>query len=78
MDEAGDLLFATMDYVRWLGIEPEVALEFANSKFARRFRYVERKVWESGKPMTDYTLAELDQFWREAKRATTPSGDSSE
>lgn len=78
LDEAGDLLFATMDYVRWLGIEPEVALEFANSKFARRFRYVERKVWESGKPMTDYTLAELDQFWREAKRATTPSGDSSE
>ena len=75
LDEAGDLLFATMDYVRWLGVDPEVALEFANSKFARRFRYVERQVWERDKPMKAYTLAELDDFWREAKQATKSPHD---
>ncbi|MFZ4814809.1 MAG: nucleoside triphosphate pyrophosphohydrolase [Phototrophicaceae bacterium] len=70
LDEAGDLVFAVVDLLRWLDIEAEVALEAANAKFARRFRHVERQVFESGKPMKDYTLEALDQFWRAAKKAT--------
>ncbi len=67
LDEAGDLLFAAVDLLRYLKLDPEVALEAANAKFARRFRHVERRAWESGKPMRDYTIDELDVWWREAK-----------
>lgn len=69
LDEAGDLVFATVDLLRWLKVDAEVALEAANAKFAKRFRYVERRVHDSGKPMSDYSLEELDKFWREAKQA---------
>jgi len=68
-DEAGDLVFAVVDLLRYLKIEAEVALEAANAKFARRFRYVERKAYDSGQPMSSYTLDELDVWWREAKQA---------
>lgn len=66
-DEAGDLVFAVADLLRYLKIDAETALEAANAKFARRFRHVEQRVQESGKPMSEYTLDELDVFWREAK-----------
>jgi tetrapyrrole methylase family protein / MazG family protein len=66
-DEAGDLLFAVVDLLRWLRVESEVALQGTNAKFARRFKHVERRVWESGKAMDAHTLDELDVFWREAK-----------
>ncbi len=63
--EMGDLFFALVNWSRWLNIEPENALREANKRFARRFAYVEQSASE--KPMTEYTLAELDVFWDEAK-----------
>jgi tetrapyrrole methylase family protein / MazG family protein len=74
LDEAGDLLFAVVDLLRWLDIEPEVALQSTNSKFARRFQYVERRVYASGKPMSDHTPAELDRLWEEAKQQDKADG----
>lgn len=65
--EAGDLLFAVVNWLRWLKVEPESALREANAKFYRRFRYVEEAVADKGKPMKDYSLAELDALWDEAK-----------
>lgn len=49
-------------------IDPEMALKKANEKVYRRFEYVEKRVAESGKPFTDFTLAELDEFWNEGKK----------
>ena len=68
LDEAGDLMFAAVDVLRYLEIDPEVALEHTNEKFARRFRYVERRVYDIGKQMRDFSLDELDVFWQEAKK----------
>jgi tetrapyrrole methylase family protein/MazG family protein len=65
--EAGDLLFAVVNWLRWLKIEPESALREANAKFYRRFRYVEEKAAATGKPMKAHTLVELDAWWDEAK-----------
>jgi tetrapyrrole methylase family protein/MazG family protein len=65
--EAGDLLFAVVNWLRWLKVEPESALREANAKFYRRFRYVEAAVAATGKPMQEHTLAELDGLWNEAK-----------
>jgi uncharacterized protein YabN with tetrapyrrole methylase and pyrophosphatase domain len=56
-----------VNWARWLKVEPETALRDSNRKFYRRFRYIEEQVAASGKAMTDYTLAELDAWWNEAK-----------
>lgn len=66
-DEFGDLLFALINYARFIDINPEDALERTNKKFIRRFNYIEEKVNETGKSMHDMTLAELDVYWNEAK-----------
>ncbi|GAP43528.1 MazG family protein [Lentimicrobium saccharophilum] len=68
-DEFGDLLFALINYARFIDVNPEDALERTNKKFIRRFNYIEQKVNETGKSMHDMSLAELDVFWNEAKAA---------
>ena len=65
--ELGDLLFAITNYARHKGFEPEVALTGTNDRFASRFAYVEEQVISSKKDWKEFTLAELDQFWDEAK-----------
>lgn len=66
--EMGDLFFALINYSRFLGVEPEAALERTNKKFINRFQYLEKKAAEIGKRLSDMTLAEMDVFWNEAKR----------
>lgn len=65
--ELGDLLFAIVNYSRFIGINAEDALEKANQKFIRRFNYVEEQVEKSQKGWQDYHLTQLDEFWNEAK-----------
>ena len=65
--EMGDLLFVLVNWARWLNIEPENALRDTNAKFYRRFSYIEQQAQAQGKPMTAYTLSELDAWWDEAK-----------
>jgi tetrapyrrole methylase family protein / MazG family protein len=68
-DEIGDLLFAVVNWARWLEIDPEAALRRANAKFASRFAQVEAAVQAQGKEMHALTLPELDRLWEEAKKA---------
>jgi tetrapyrrole methylase family protein/MazG family protein len=67
--EVGDLLFALVNYARWLEIDPEAVLRQANRRFARRFENVEQAAAESGRPMTEMDLDELNALWESAKRA---------
>ncbi|HTA61702.1 MAG TPA: nucleoside triphosphate pyrophosphohydrolase [Bacteroidia bacterium] len=67
-EEFGDLLFALINYSRFLNISPETALEKANKKFIRRFEFIENKIKEQGKSITDSNLTEMDGFWNEAKK----------
>ncbi len=64
-EEFGDLLFALVNYGRYLKIEPETALERVNKKFKKRFEYIEHK---AQKPLWDMTLGEMDALWNEAKK----------
>ena len=66
--EFGDVLFSMVNYARFLNINPENALERTNKKFSKRFKYLESKAKDLGKPLRDMTLAEMDIFWEEAKR----------
>jgi XTP/dITP diphosphohydrolase len=66
-NEFGDLLFALVNYARFLDINPDEALEKTNKKFVKRFQYIEKKASESGKAINNLSLAEMDVFWNEAK-----------
>lgn len=66
-EEFGDLLFALVNYARFVNINPEEALERTNKKFIRRFRFMEDRVNHEGKNLSDMSLEEMDLFWNEAK-----------
>jgi MazG family protein len=67
--EFGDVLFALVNYARFIDINPEDALERTNRKFIRRFQYVEQGARNSGKALHQMSLEEMDVFWNEAKDA---------
>lgn len=63
-DEFGDILFALVNYARFMNIDPEIALERTNKKFKRRFEYVEQN---APKPLIEMSLEAMDELWNEAK-----------
>jgi tetrapyrrole methylase family protein/MazG family protein len=67
-EEFGDLLFGLVNYSRFLGVNPELALRGTVDKFIRRFQYIERQLRSRGRDIHSSTLAEMDQLWNEAKR----------
>ncbi|MDR1862672.1 MAG: nucleoside triphosphate pyrophosphohydrolase [Treponema sp.] len=67
-EELGDLLFSAVNLCRYLGVEPSVALQRTNLKFTRRFKYVEKRMKETGQVMTPQNLSVMDQYWNEAKK----------
>jgi len=66
--EFGDVLFSMINYARFLKVNPEDALEQTNKKFIKRFKYLEEKSNQIGKPLSEMTLAEMDVYWNEAKK----------
>lgn len=66
-EEYGDVLFALVNVARFANVHPETALSGAIRKFEKRFKYLEKQVFESGKPMESFTAGQLDQLWEEAK-----------
>lgn len=63
-DEFGDVMFALVNYARFLDIDPEAALERTNRKFKRRFEYIEQ---QAPKSLDEMTLEEMDDLWNKAK-----------
>lgn len=66
-DEFGDLLFALTNYARYLGINPDDALERTNRKFIRRFQFIETESAKEGKSVQEMSLNEMDAYWNKAK-----------
>lgn len=67
-EEFGDIMFAMINYARFLKINPDNALERTNLKFIRRFRYMEDRLQHQERLMEDMSLEELDKLWDEAKQ----------
>ncbi len=67
-NELGDLMFSIINYARFIGVNPEDALEKTNRKFIHRFQHLESKAIEIGKSLKDMSLDEMDVFWEEAKK----------
>lgn len=65
--EFGDLLFALINYARFIDVNPESALERTNKKFIHRFEHLESGARKAGLDMKRMNLDEMDHFWNEAK-----------
>lgn len=69
LDEVGDLLFSAVNLARHLDVDPDQALRRANTKFERRFRWLEQKLIEQGRSVASASLDEMEALWRLAKIA---------
>ncbi len=65
--EAGDVLFAVVNLLRWLEVNPEMALRETNSRFRKRFGYIEAQAARQGRNVDDLSFEEMDALWEEAK-----------
>ncbi|WP_211277365.1 nucleoside triphosphate pyrophosphohydrolase [Erythrobacter donghaensis] len=67
VEEAGDLLFAAVNFVRAHGISAEEALRAANAKFERRFRAMEA----IGGPdyFASLSLEAQEKLWQQVKKS---------
>lgn len=65
--EFGDVLFAAVNLARYYKINPEIALQRTNRKFEERFHFIEEQIARNNRTWEDYSLKELDHFWKEAK-----------
>ncbi len=67
--ELGDLMFVIVNWLRWLDVDdPESLLREINAKFYRRFRHVESRAASENKPLSQFTLEQLEFWWQEAKQ----------
>lgn len=65
IEEAGDLLFAAVNFVRAHGISAEDALRAANAKFERRFRAMEAL---AGADFPSLSLDAQEELWQRVKK----------
>lgn len=66
-EEFGDVLFALVNYARFIGVAPEEALQRTTNKFIRRFQHIEARLAGQGRSFKDANLSEIDAYWNEAK-----------
>lgn len=66
-EEVGDLLFASVNVARFLGVDPEIALKSANRKFKKRFQWMESAAAQEGCRFADLPRARMEQLWDQAK-----------
>ncbi len=66
--EIGDLFFVLVNFARWKHVDAEAVLRGTNTKFKKRFAFVEQGAKKQGRNLSDMTLEEMDRLWDEAKR----------
>lgn len=66
--EYGDVLFSLINYGRFLGLQPENALEKTNQKFMKRFMLMEELATQDGADFSTMNLEEMDLYWDRAKQ----------
>lgn len=69
-EEFGDLLFSLVNVARLYKLKPDNALEKTNSKFIKRFNYIEQQAALQGRNIQDLTLDEMETLWQQAKKDT--------
>ncbi len=67
-EEAGDLFFSVINYVRFLKVDAENALELTNKKFIKRFTKMEEEVEKDGMKLSEMSLQQMDAIWNKIKK----------
>lgn len=67
-DEFGDVMFALINYSRFLDVNPDEALERTNRRFIKRFMHLEKSVAADGKSLDEMNLPEMEEYWQRAKK----------
>ena len=67
--EFGDLMFSMVNYARFIGINPEDALEKTNKKFINRFTKMELAINQAQKDLKSMDLNQMNEYWEQAKKA---------
>lgn len=62
--ELGDLLFSIINIARWHELDPSAGLQGTNQRFVARLRKIEEL---TSRPLSDYSLDELEALWQQAK-----------
>jgi XTP/dITP diphosphohydrolase len=63
--ELGDLLFTVVNLARWYKLDPERGLQGTLNRFSQRLEQMEQVI---DRPLTEYSIAELEALWQQAKR----------
>ncbi len=63
-EELGDLLFSVVQLARWNNLDPSVALQGTNKRFIQRLSHMEAF---AERPLSEYSLLELEALWQQAK-----------
>ena len=66
-EEIGDMLFVLANLARKANVDPEIALRGANSKFERRFRWIEAALRRQNSSPVQSSLDEMERLWLQAK-----------
>jgi len=74
-DSLGDILFVIAKLAHFHGVQPEEALRGTNTKFLRRFEHIEQHARNSGRSLTELTLEQMEELWRDAKQTERPTVD---
>ena len=68
-EELGDLLFAVVNLIRFRKQKTsEQLLRAANSKFVKRFQYIESELKKQNRSLEEATLDEMEKLYQEAKK----------
>jgi len=67
-EEFGDVLFALINYGRFLNINADDALEKTNRKFIKRFHKMEKLAGKKKINFNELSLAEMDEMWNKVKK----------
>ncbi|MAJ89803.1 MAG: nucleoside triphosphate pyrophosphohydrolase [Flavobacteriales bacterium] len=65
--EFGDVLFALINYSRFINVNPENALERTNKRFMKRFLIMEKLIKQDNLELSDMNLQEMDVYWSKSK-----------
>ncbi|MBO3459433.1 nucleoside triphosphate pyrophosphohydrolase [Aetokthonos hydrillicola Thurmond2011] len=67
-EELGDVLFSLLQLARWNNLDPSAALQGTNQRFIQRLQKMEAF---ATRPLSDYSLNELEELWQQAKKHLT-------
>lgn len=71
--ELGDIFFVLINLARWYNLDPSEGLQGTNQRFIQRIIKMEAA---ADRPLSDYTLDELDALWQQAKAQLKKSAES--